>query len=74
MPVVSGPEEPRELGPDPLIGSLLTNASMAAMDIADATSESAVAPILEELETSLQRATALYNRIRSLAAVSPSRQ
>ncbi len=74
IPVVSGPDEPRELGADPLIGSLLTNASMAAMDIADATSEPTVAPMLEELEASLRRATALYSRIRSLAALSPSRQ
>ena len=35
------------------------------MDIADGPGGPAVAPLLEEIEASTQRATALYGRIRS---------
>jgi len=54
---------------DALIRAILSNASMAAMDIADAAGAPAVAPTLEELETSTQRATALYARIREYGEV-----
>jgi two-component system, chemotaxis family, sensor kinase Cph1 len=54
----------REL--DPLLGAILTNASLAAMDIADASANAPVAPLLEELESSTRRATALVDRIRGL--------
>ncbi len=47
-----------------LMGAILANASLAAMDIADGSSTSSVAPLLEELETSTKRATALYGQIR----------
>ena len=53
--------------PDPLLGAIITNASLAAMDIADGTLGAPVAPLLEELETSTQRATALYALIRSFS-------
>ncbi len=64
-----GPEVPdsdslRSRAKDALIGALLANASMAAMDISDVASGPAVAPMLEELETSIERATVLYNQIR----------
>ena len=52
------------LGADAVIGAILTNASLAAMDIADSGSGPGVAPLLEEVEASAQRAAALYSRIR----------
>ncbi len=55
-------------GPDPLLGAILTNASLAAMDIADGTLGAPVAPLLEELESSTQRAAALYVLIREFSA------
>jgi len=54
--------------PDPLLGAILTNASLAAMDIADGTLGAPVAPMLEELESSTQRAAALYELIRDFSA------
>jgi len=50
---------------DLVVNAILTNASLAAMDIADGPGGPAVAPLLEELEVSTQRATALYGQIRS---------
>jgi two-component system, chemotaxis family, sensor kinase Cph1 len=47
-----------------LMGAILANASLAAMDIADAGTAPGVAPLLEELEASTRRATALYGRMR----------
>jgi len=49
---------------DVVINAILTNASLAAMDIADAAGSPPVAPLLQELEASAQRATALYAQIR----------
>ena len=43
---------------------ILANASLAAMDIADSSSTSGVAPLLEELEVSTRRAAQLYGHIR----------
>ena len=52
---------------DDVIGAILTNASLAAMDLADSNAGgSGVAPLLTEVEASAQRATALYGRIRHL--------
>jgi chemotaxis family two-component system sensor kinase Cph1 len=51
--------------PDSVIKAILTNASLAAMDIADAGASVPVAPLLEELEASTRRATTLYTRIRA---------
>ncbi|MCE9656970.1 MAG: GAF domain-containing protein [Burkholderiales bacterium] len=48
-----------------LMAAILANASLAAMDIADGSSEPSVAPLLEEVEASTRRATMLYARIRS---------
>lgn len=50
---------------DALIGAILANASLAAMDIADASAGSPVAPLLKELEDSTQRAAALYRQMRT---------
>ena len=54
----------RDEGTDNVIGAILTNASLAAMDIADSAGGPGVAPLLEEVEASAQRAAALYGRIR----------
>ena len=53
--------------PDELIGAVLANASVAAMDIADGSSTPAVAALLEEIDNSTRRATTLYGRIRSFS-------
>ena len=60
------PMHPAPMAVDPLLGAILTNASLAAMDIADGTLGAPVAPLLEELESSTQRATTLYGQIRGL--------
>lgn len=52
---------------DEVIGAILSNASLAAMDIADASAGPAVPRLLEELEISAQRAAALYAQIRSFS-------
>jgi PAS domain-containing protein len=46
-----------------VLGAILANASLAAMDIADGSSAPSVAPLLEELEVSTRRAADLYGRI-----------
>lgn len=46
-----------------VMGAILSNASLAAMDIADGSSAPGVAPLLEELEASTRRAAQLYGRI-----------
>ena len=56
-----------QLESDEVLGAILTNASLAAMDIADAAVGPSVAPLLEELEASTQRATTLYAQIRRSA-------
>ena len=53
---------------DPLLGAILTNASLAAMDIADSSTAVPTAPLLEELESATRRATALVERIRRLSS------
>ena len=53
--------------PDDLVAAILANASLAAMDIADGGATPAVAPLLEELEASTKRATALYGRVRAFS-------
>ncbi len=53
---------------DAVLGAIITNASLAAMDIADGAIGAPVAPLLEELEASTRRATALYGKIRDFAA------
>ncbi|MBQ0960490.1 GAF domain-containing protein [Ideonella sp. 4Y11] len=52
---------------DPLLGAILTNASLAAMDIADSSASVPTAPMLEELESATRRATSLVERIRRLS-------
>ncbi|MEO8060463.1 MAG: GAF domain-containing protein [Burkholderiales bacterium] len=47
-----------------VMGAILANASLAAMDIADGSTAPSVAPLLEELEASTRRAAQLYGSIR----------
>lgn len=51
---------------DVVRAAIVANASLAAMDIADASSGPPVAPLLRELQTSAQRAAALYDQLRRL--------
>jgi light-regulated signal transduction histidine kinase (bacteriophytochrome) len=51
-----------------LVSAILANASLAAMDIVDGNSAPTAAPLLEEIEESTRRATALFERIRSFGA------
>ena len=53
---------------DEVLGAILSNASLAAMDITDAVGGPSVAPLLQELEASAQRATTLYERFRNFTA------
>ena len=53
---------------DEVVAAILTNASLAAMDLADARSGPPIAPLIEELEASTQRAAALYAQIRAFLA------
>ncbi len=55
-------------GADEVIGAILTNASLAAMDIADGAVGLPAARLLEEIEASTQRATALYDQMRRIVA------
>jgi two-component system, chemotaxis family, sensor kinase Cph1 len=52
---------------DEVISAILTNASLAAMDLSEARGGPPMAPLLEELEASTRRAAALYTQIRSFA-------
>ena len=52
---------------DEVVTAILTNASLAAMDIAEARGGPPVAPLLHELEASTRRAAALYAQIRRFA-------
>jgi hypothetical protein len=55
-------------GADEVIGAILTNARLAAMDIADAEGAPSLAPLMEELESSTRRAVVLYAQLRGLSA------
>jgi hypothetical protein len=49
-----------------LLGAIVANASLAAMDIADAGNASQAAPLLRQVEASTARAAALFDCIRGL--------
>jgi len=55
---------PGDRASDDVIRAILTNASVAALDIVDGPTGAAVAPLLGEVEESTQRAQALYDQIR----------
>lgn len=50
--------------PDAVIGAILANARLAALDIADGRSGEGVAGLIEELKLATQRATAIYAQLR----------
>ncbi|WP_395703250.1 GAF domain-containing protein [Aquabacterium sp.] len=56
--------QPAARDADEVVRAIVTNASLAAMDIADGSVGPSVAPLLNEVELSTQRAAALYARIR----------
>jgi two-component system, chemotaxis family, sensor kinase Cph1 len=51
-----------------VVAAILTNASLAAMDIAEARGGPPVAPLLEEVEASTRRAATLYGQLRKLSS------
>lgn len=54
---------------DEVVGAILTNASLAAMDIADGGAGAPpMAPLLQELEASARRAAALYAQVRNFSS------
>jgi chemotaxis family two-component system sensor kinase Cph1 len=58
-------DAPTPQGSDEVVRAILANASLAAMDIAEASGGPAVAPLLQEVEASALRAAALYAQIRA---------
>jgi PAS domain-containing protein len=58
--------QPASQGADDIILSILNNASMAAMDIADGQHDESSAPQMQEVEESAHRAARLYRRIRGM--------
>ncbi len=50
-----------------VFGAIMSNASSAAMDIADGNVGSTVVPLLEEIEASTRRAAALYTRVKAFS-------
>jgi PAS domain-containing protein len=52
---------------DPVVRGIATHARLAALDIADGSSGQDVARLLDDLQTSTRRATALYRTIRGAA-------
>ena len=55
-------------GGDDVVSAILTNASLAAMDITEGRVGHAIASLLEEVEASTRRASALYAQIRSFTS------
>jgi PAS domain S-box-containing protein len=51
-----------------LIGAIIANAGLAAMDIADGGTAPAIAPLLHEVEAATARATTLYAHIRTFSS------
>jgi light-regulated signal transduction histidine kinase (bacteriophytochrome) len=50
--------------PDAVLGAILANASVAAMELSDALAAQPAAALIEELEASVSRAALLYARLR----------
>lgn len=50
-----------------VFGAILSNASLAAMDITDGNMGSTVVPLLEEIEASARRAATLYSRVKAFS-------
>jgi light-regulated signal transduction histidine kinase (bacteriophytochrome) len=60
--------QPASRDADEVIRAILTNASLAAMDIVDGQHDASTAPQLNDVEQSTHRAARLYGRIRSFDA------
>ena len=56
-----------EGGADGLLDAVLSNASLAAMDVADGGAVPSLVTLLEEIDNSAQRATRLYERVRAFS-------
>lgn len=61
--------DPSDRGADEVMAAILTNASLAAMDIADGPIGALAATFLEELETSTHRAASLDAQLRTVTGV-----
>jgi len=70
-PAADGAAAEARRAADPLLGAILTNASLAAMDIAEGAQAHPVAPLLQSLEQSTRRATALYERLLDFSQPPP---
>lgn len=68
--LADGPPGPLEPGNShqELLNAVLANASLAAMDIMDGHAAPSMTTLLEEIDSSAQRAAALYKRIRDFSA------
>ncbi len=51
--------------PDAVMGAILANANLAAMEITDTSAVASAVPLLEELAASTKRAAALYRQLRA---------
>lgn len=56
-----------DIGAHDVFGAIMSNASLAAMDITDGNMGSTVVPLLEEIEASTRRAAALYSRVKAFS-------
>nr|WP_223300122.1 GAF domain-containing protein [Methyloversatilis sp. RAC08] len=59
------PAMPLRREPDEVVGAILANASVAAMELTDTAASMPVATLIEELEASATRAAALYGKLRA---------
>ncbi|MGE0311954.1 MAG: GAF domain-containing protein [Lautropia sp.] len=65
--VASSQAGPDNHQPDDVIRAILTNASIAAMDITDGANAQSLASVLEDVEAATSRATAFYARMRAFS-------
>lgn len=59
------PAMPPKREPDEVIGAILANASVAAMELTDTAAAVPVATLIEELEASATRAAAIYGKLKA---------
>ncbi|MBP6096803.1 MAG: GAF domain-containing protein [Methyloversatilis sp.] len=59
------PAMPIRREPDEVVGAILANASVAAMELTDTAAAGPVATLIEELEASATRAAAIYGKLRA---------
>lgn len=61
------PAMPLKREPDEVVGAILANASVAAMELTDTAAAVPVATLIEELEASATRAAAIYGKLKAFA-------